>query len=272
MVVDEQSQFDGDARLADAAHPAIQQFQDEGSVAMVRATTSHPYPDVELDRIVALVDNVAPERPVVIDIFSTVSERKHRFDLPIHFEGQHIATNSPANWTETANLQPLGAAHGYEHLWLRSRHAVAEGDSFGFTWLQGNRFYSVISNIDAPSEALFTQLGANDPNFNLRPQHSLLRRVEGVQNATFVSVFESHGEYNGAAEFTVNNKPTISQISFTKKPNAQLVRIKNTSNETFYVAFALESEASAIHQVTVDGNVLSWRGFAAVFNEGGNPI
>lgn len=272
LVVDQTSQFDSNAELADRYFPSIVQFQGDQPIVLIRAETENPYQNVRMERLLALVEDVAEERHLVIDIFSVNSDTKHQFDLPIHFEGHYIAANRQPDWVESDNLRPLGDANGYQHLWLRARHDVAENESFVFTWLTNDRFYSVIATSDAPSQVLFTQLGANDPSFNLRPQSSFIRRVGDEENVTFVSVLESHGEYNGAAEFTVNNKPTIRNIAYFEQDDSQVVRINTTANETYYVAFSRDPNLASKHVVNVDGTSLTWEGYATAFNGKGEQI
>ena len=272
LVVDQTSQFDSNAELADRFFPEVTQFQNEGSVIFVRAATKNPYQDVRLERVLALVDDVAEERHLVVDIFNVESNAAHQFDLPVHYEGQFISTNKAPSFVETGALGPLGEDNGYQHLWLRSRHELRTDETFEFTWLTGNRFYSVIATTDAPSQVIFAQLGANDPDFNLRPQQTFIRRVSNSNNTTFVSVLESHGEYNGAAEFTINNKPTIRAISYFEQDVSQVVRVDTTTDETHYIAFSRTGDDAAWHVLHLDETSLTWEGYAAAFDGEGNQL
>ena len=272
LVVDQTSQFDSDASLADRYFPQVAQFQFDGTVVFIRAVTDNPYRGVRMERLVALVDDIAQERHLVLDVYGVDSKSEHQFDLPIHYEGQFIATNTEPNFVETDALRPLGEANGYQHLWLRARHDLKTDESFEFTWLTENRFYSVIATTDTPSQVLFAQLGANDPNFNLRPQQTLIRRVENSKNTTFVSVLESHGEYNGAAEFTINNKPSIRDVTYFKHDGYQVVRVDSTTEETHYIAFSRKGDEALRHVVHLDETSLEWEGYAAAFDGEGNQL
>ncbi len=272
LVVDQTSQFDSDAGLADRFFPEVTQFQYDGAVVFIRAATENPYQNVRLERLLALVDDVAKERHLVVDIFNVESNVPHQFDLPIHYEGQFISTNTSPSFAETDALRPLGEDNGYQHLWLRARHDLRTDEVFEFTWLTGNRFYSVIATTNAPSQVLFAQLGAHDPNFNLRPQQTFIRRVDNSNDTTFVSVLESHGEYNGAAEFTINNKPTIRDISYFEYDVSQVVRVDTATDETHYIAFTRTDDEAARHVVHLDETSLVWEGYAAAFDGEGNQL
>ena len=272
LVVDETSQFDSNADDADLHYPEVLQFQGDQPIVLIRAGTENPYQDIQMERVLALVENVAEERHLVVDIFSVESTAEHQFDLPVHIEGQYIATNKQPTAVETQALRPLGKKNGYQHLWLRSKQEFASNETFLFTWLTGNRFYSVIALTDSPSEVLFAQLGANDPDFNLRPQQVFIRRVSGAKRTTFLSVLESHGEYNGAAEFTINNKPTITNLTYFEHDASQIVRLQTTADENYYIAFSREGGAESTHVVELDGTSLTWDGYAAVFTGDGDQI
>ena len=272
LVVDETSQFNSNSEVADRYFPEVLQFQGDKPIVLIRASTENPYQDLRMERLFALVEKVADERHLVVDILTVESVNDHQFDLPVHFEGQYIATNKQPNSVKTETLRPLGEKNGYQHLWLRSSQKIASEEPFSFTWLKGNRFYSVITKSNTPSQVLFVQLGANDPDFNLRPQQAFIRRVEDAKQATFVSVLESHGEYNGAAEFTINNKPTIQDITYAEHGSSQVVMVNTAKNETFFIAFSRTRDAKSRHVVEFDGTTLTWDGYAAVFDSEGNQI
>jgi len=49
--------------------------------------------------------------------------------------------------------------------------------------------------------------GANDPNFNLRPDPVLIHRRDGVKSTTFITMIESHGHYSSVTEIPINPYP-----------------------------------------------------------------
>ena len=272
VVVDEQSHFNGNVDEADRFSPSFHQFQDEKDIKLVRSWTTNPYTDIALERVIAFVTGLSPDRYVVVDIFNVQGEKKHTFDLPLHYQGHFLATTNESKTVATEQLQPLGKENGYQHLWQQSEHQVPSQSAFGFTWINHNRFYTVHSWVNQPTKVFFARLGANDPHFNLRSEQVLLRRVEKRKDAVFVSVLETHGEYNGPAEFTKNNQPLIEQISYFEIDSNQVVQIKNAKEQSYFIAFARKSDKQAKHKVKVGDFTLNWEGFAAVFNSNGEQI
>ena len=272
VVVDEQSHFDGDWEVADQFFPTVTQFQNDPSLKLVRAFTENPYKNVKLERLIALVDLVTSEFPLVLDLFTVHGKQNHQFDLPVHFEGHHIFTNTKPSSDFVKSQTPLADENGYQHLWLRARHDLDKDEVFSFTWLNSGRFYSIVSKTNTAGSVLFTQLGANDPNFNLRPQQNFIRRIDGTKHAVFLSVLETHGEYNGAAEFTVNNKPEVSNLSYFEVHDYQVIHLETTAKESYYLAFARNADSRQNHSLTIDKSTprLMWQGIAAIFDDLGN--
>ena len=56
-------------------------------------------------------------------------------------------------------------------------YRAAAGDLFQLTFLKGSRFYTHSALATAPMELVFTETGANDPDFNLRREQALVQRV-----------------------------------------------------------------------------------------------
>ena len=272
MVVDETSHFDGDADLADRHHPTVTQFDVDLDIKLIRGSTNNAYADVSLDRLIALVEGIVAEKSLVVDIYTVKSKDRHQLDLPVHFEGQFIATSSEPHSVAEGQLQPLGEQNGYQHLWQRSHHDVASADSFSVTWLNDGRFYSMILTTDSPTQVLFTQLGANDPNFNLRPQQAFIRRAVNVDSAVFVSVLETHGEYNGTAEYTVNNTPETLKLGYFESDENQVIRLSTVDDDIYYLAFSRTPSFGTQHKLTVDETELTWEGNAAKFDATGKQI
>ena len=167
----------------------------------------------------------------------------------------------------TTNLRPVGIANGYQHLWLRARARVAAGDPFSLTWLTGNRFYTYTTVALADMDVLFTELGANDPNFNLRRQQALLLRVRGAEDHSFISVLEPHGEYNGAEEFTVGSRGTITEIRHHRAGQTDALSFRTASGASRTLLLSYDPDDIAAHSMVVDDNTYSWNGYYALFAE-----
>lgn len=155
--------------------------------------------------------------------------------MPVHYKGQLVDTNFPLT-TERENLRPLGKKNGYQHLWLKARGAPSESLA-QITWLNENgRFYSLSSLVNDKAEVLFTQIGANDPNFNLRTENAFIVRIPGSINYDFVSILEPHGEYNPVKEFTLTSESQVNSLASEYQGNVQLITIHLTGSRSVLLA------------------------------------
>ncbi len=230
LVVDEITHFGGSLKLANDNYPSLEFFDVSNDVSVTSASIDSAYPGVELNRTLALVLIPNSSQRLAIDIFEANSDSKHQYDLPLHYQGQLIDTNVEPDMN-TVKLEPVGAKNGYQHLWLKGL-ATPQGDINKVTWLNKNgRFYTHTSVNRAGQQILFTELGANDPNFNLRRESSFITRVQNVKQHSFVSIVEPHGEYNPSEEFTLEAESKVSTIKYLKKQNVHVLdfEYRNTS-------------------------------------------
>ena len=93
------------------------------------------------------------------------------------------------------------------------------------TWLAGNRFYTYSIQIEEPLQVLFAELGANDPQINLRREQAVILRMRSKGDSTFVSTLEVHGEYDAAEESTIGSKGSIAAIERFGDGDNELVKI-----------------------------------------------
>lgn len=261
LVVDETSHFSGDTSVGDRNHPELLYFANEGALKISAARVDNAYPDVEFVRTMAQVSHKKLTQPIVLDVLTVHSNKAHQLDLPVQYKGHLVETNFTLN-TATQKLAPLGKKFGYEHLWLKAT-AKAEKPLSQITWLHDNgRFYTLSTLAQADMQILFTQIGANDPNFNLRTENAFVLRIPSAKNTAFVSVFEPHGEYNPVSEFTLaansqvkridhQQAGSIDQVSFEFLNGLQLVLLLNN---------AKEFDPKKIHKVKVNGKQYSFSG------------
>ena len=139
----------------------------------------------------------------------------------------------------------MGDANGYEHLWLKGSGNVSD-DLAKVTWLNDNgAFYTQTSIADANETFLFTQTGANDPNFNLRNENAFIRRVKKSRNHTFVSVLESHGEYNPSKEYTLGANSRVTDIEYMQHKNVTLINLAIAGRD-YLIAINEVQQASSL--------------------------
>jgi hypothetical protein len=133
-------------------------------------------------------------------------------------------------------ITALGKKNGYQHLWLTGKATPAEGLA-KITWLNDNgRFYTQTAIVDGKTEALFTRIGANDPNFNLRNESGFIYRKKAAKSHRFVSVLEPHGEYNPSKEFTLSAKSTVSDLRFSLDNNVNVIKVELSSGHRYLLA------------------------------------
>ena len=262
VVVDERSHFDGNWKEGQKFAPKVHFYALDKDIKITSASISQAYQDTHLGRTMAMIKTDELEHPLIIDLFKIRSDSEYQYDLPLHFQGQIISHTVPIE-ANTTTLKPFGDDNGYQYLWERARGPVKEG-LYQVTWLKDDRFYTYSVLGGDKQEMIFTQLGANDPNFNLRPDMSLVQRVTAAQDHTYVSLLETHGEYNGTAEFTNNAKSSVASLSanLNQGPdkNIDVVTIALLNGELIQLAVAHNSDALTKHQLTVGGKSIEWNG------------
>ncbi len=241
LVVDQTSHFNGDWREGQKHAPSVIAFEEVEGIQVAFAEIDTAYEGVNLQRLIAIMP-AANGRDYIIDIMRGLGSREHTFDLPVHFKGQLIETSFGMNHA-TTRLEPLGSDDGYQHLWKRS-----ESDDLNSlqdaSWLLGDQFYTLSFKADRNAKAFFAELGANDPNHNLRHEQALILRAEG-EAVTFVSVYERHGLYDSDNEVTQFDGGSIADIEIdTSSGLSEVTIIPSTGDAvTFKLAASRHTRA-----------------------------
>lgn len=265
LVVDQRSHFGGDAKLAQQFYPQPLVFESNDAIQLSGALVRDAYSGVDFRRTVALLSGVVPDRPIVVDVLNVISATAHQYDLPLHFNGQ-IITASPAFDSHTGILQPLGDANGYQHLWSRASTSIEAKTSFAMTWLNENRFYTYTALAQDGLEVVLAELGANDPNFNLRRQQALILRANNAHGHSFVGALEPHGEYNGPAEYTTSSSGSIADLQRFHKDGTDIIRITTNAGEQHYLGLSYNPNAGIVYKVSADSRVFEWQGYYGFFD------
>lgn len=221
LVVDQTSHFDGDWREAQKHAPSVIDFGPINGVQVAFAEIDTAYEGINLQRLIAIVPDV-DGRDYIVDIMRGLGGEDHTFDLPVHFKGQLIETSFDMVH-ETTKLEPFGTDDGYQHLWKRSESAPLSGLQ-DVSWLLGDQFYTLTFASDLPATAYFTELGANDPDHNLRREQALILRGEGA-SVNFVSVYERHGLYESDNEVTVFDGSSVEAIDISDNSGITTITI-----------------------------------------------
>lgn len=263
LVVDERSHFDGKLKPASKTSAEVVYFSE--ALSAVTAVERHAYKGVAFTRTLALINSSLLDGPLAFDLLSVASKQRHQYDLPLHYHGQitHIS-GTPA--VALNKLEPLGRANGYQHLWKKAEWTPKDGLA-QISWLKDSRFYSVTSLLPKNGQVLFAELGANDPEFNLRRENALVLRQPAQKNAVFLSLLESHGEYNGVREYTLQPTSRIVALALIQEQGAQLAVIDLKDGARLIVAKADSTDSEQSHQVSLEGKPYTWRGHLAIFEE-----
>ena len=264
LVVNEQSHFGGDVKLADQHAPQQLYYTDGSGLQATTATIDSAYPDSKtaFTRTLAMVDVEGLSAPVVIDVVRAKGEGAQQFDLPLHYNGHIMQVGFDAANNVTAR-PVLGKESGYQHIWVDAVGKPAAGKSF-LTWIKDGRFYTYRFVPSEGMEAILAESGANDPNFNLRRQPLIIQRVSGADNATFVSALESHGLYDGATEQTIDSASQVASLKHHSQGAYDLVEITTVAGKTATLAISYDNDVSKTHRANVNGRELVWQGFMAL--------
>ena len=260
VVVDEHSHFNANVKMGNKNHPELLFFETNDNVTISSANINSAYKGVSLTRTMALINIPELEQSLVIDVFDVQSKTKHQYDLPVHYKGHLISTNFDLQ-TQLTSLPVLGEKNGYQHLWLKAQAQPKAGMS-QITWLNVNgRFYTHSSIMDGDASIIFTQIGANDPLFNLRNENAFIARKTKSKNHTFVSVLEPHGEYNPSKEFTLSAVSKVHTLKHYKDKNIDVIELKFLNNKRYLLAFN-----TAKNITTNQSNTFSFNGSDYQFN------
>ena len=264
LVVDETSHFNGDVRIGNQHAPKLGTFIDDENVTLTSAEIETAYDDVRMDRSVAIIKDSAFDGPVIIDLVEAHSENPHSYDLPFHYNGHLIETNFGVKADPTSRA-PLGDKNGYQYLWKLAEASPVDGLS-QVTWLLDRKFYSVSSAVPAGTKVVFTQVGANDPNFNLKNEPGFMLRAKTNDGISIISVIEPHGDYNPTVEYTLGSHSQVKSVSHFEVGANEYIQIETKDGERVGLGLAGDANPELTHTVDVNGESVSWTGAYKLFH------
>jgi oligo-alginate lyase len=171
----------------------------------------------------------------------------------------------------TDERHTVGKKAGYQHLWLEAeaknfkQKMVKNGQNTEgvatVTFLTGNRYYSISTTADTAIEILFTRIGANDPNFNLRNEAGFLIRKK-AQNQVFASIIEPHGNYDGKNENSTISESQVERLTVLQDDEkSTVVAVRFKKGKDYLLCLANDTaDKTAAHSVVVEGKTISWTG------------
>ena len=203
LVVDCKSHYGGKIKQSSEHSPEILSSNVENpDFQYVSATDANAYSGVAMSRWLAYARIPFLEHPLILDVLKAESDEPHHYDLPFHYNGHMVSLNVPYTRSEQA-MYPLGEEKGYRHLWLEAEAEGAEGTT-SYSWMLGNRMYSLSTATTSRTQIKLVRTGANDPDFNLRSEPAVIIREEGCTDHVFASCIETHGKFDMQTEQAVN--------------------------------------------------------------------
>lgn len=264
LVVDEASHFGGDTKTGNKYAPNLGVFADSGDLKITTAEIDTAYPGVSISRTMAMVRDAAFQQPIVIDLVKARSDAAHQYDLPFYYNGQLTETNFELT-AFTTSRAPLGSGNGYQYLWTVGQGKAMAGLS-QITWLLDRTFYTVTSSVPEGTEVIFTEIGANDPNFNLRREPAFILRATSGDGISLASVIEPHGEYNPIVEYTVNSHSNVKSVTQFAAANADYILVETADGQSVGLGISGASAPEKNHTVQVNGKAMTWTGPYQIFH------
>ncbi len=258
VVADEKSQFGANVEESEKYHPELL-FSDfeNPSCQIIAASDSNSYSGITLQRTLTRIE--INGREFLVDLFRVENQSKANYDLPFYYNGQIISTNFKYE-KELSSKKAIGSRNGYEHLWLDAK-APSVNQTASITFMKDKYFYTLSILGDKQTDLLFTSLGANDPNFNLRQESGILVRQNQSSSHSFVTVLESHGDYDPGNEIVQNSAGSVKNLELVSAGNTcSLIRISLIDGTIVNMGIAHGPDPEKIHTIRAGSDNFSWKG------------
>ncbi len=259
-VINQTSHYEASVKLAEQAHPSLYHADvGEQNVQMVSAREEQAYDDVNLHRTLFLITDDDLTGPVFLDIMQINSHETVSIDMPLWFVGHHMQSSFNCPKTTDA-LSTLGTDNGYQHIWQEAA-CTAGNDNIHFNWFGNEQFYTLHSASNPNDSILMGRLGANDPNYNLRPDPVLIHRRTDVTQSTFVNLIESHGAYSRVTEIPNSPYAQIKNLELIYQDESYVIVSFATTQQEWELKLSLQnSDTTRKHVVDHGGDKYEWQG------------
>jgi oligo-alginate lyase len=259
VVIDQISHFNGDYAIAVHEHSDPVSFDvSDPNFQIVRAKDSNAYEGSQMLRTMIMVDDASLPNPLIVDLFSVISDSVHQYDLAFQYQDHLLKTN--IKFDTDGMRKTLGEGHGYQHLW---EEGIGHLDSSGyqFSWFREDHFYTLTSASDTKDQCILGRLGANDPNFNLRRDGVLIHRKSNKSTVLFANVIEAHGEYSRVTEVALRPYPKVQKLEILRHDAAySVVQLSFLEDHSWIIAVAHDPSASSHHELKIGNEIIEWIG------------
>ncbi len=260
LVQNQASQFQGEYNIGSKYHSNKYIFSVENDdVQITSAKEENAYPGTKLHRTFVVFQDPDYGNPFVLDILRVESEKTNQYDLPLYYLGHIMQTSF--KYFKTDVPQILGKASGYQHLY-KEASAISDGNNIKLNWLLNNKFYTYSAITSKNDEIILARIGANDPEYNLRQEPSMILRKKNVKDVVFASVIESHGTYNPVSELAINAYSNIEKISVefnSADYTAVKIETKNQKSKIFIISNQ-NNNKNTEHKLTINNKEYTWKG------------
>jgi hypothetical protein len=260
LVQNETSQFKGEYDIGSKHHSNKYVFSvaDE-NFQVASAKEENAYPGTKLHRTMVTIKDEDHKTPYILDIMRVSSDKSNQYDLPFYFLGHIMQTDF--EYTKLSTPEILGKSDGYQHLYKEASGSV-KGGNIKLNWLLNNKFYTYTALTDPKDQVIIGRIGANDPEFNLRNEQTLIIRKKNAKNTVFASIIESHGTYSPVSELALNAYSNIKNIAVvydTYDYTAVQINTKNDKSKVFIISNENNDKESE-HKLTINNKEYTWRG------------
>ncbi len=260
IIQNETSHFKGKYEIGSRHHSELYFYDDTNSEAqVVSATESNAYPGTELQRTMAMIKNRNFSKRFLLDILKVRSDTKNQYDLPFYFMGQVLQVNF--DYDTPSTLSALGKKNGYQHLYVEGQGSPG-ADNTKFSWMGHGKFYTLTAVTEDSDELLFTRIGANDPEFNLRRDAAFMLRRKAAGDTIFATVVEPHGSYSPVSELALDSNSNIAALNVVHDDeNYTAVAIEDLEGHTsVFILANTDASVTTKHQLKIDGRKYHWAG------------
>lgn len=260
LIQNETSHFNGKYDIGSKHHSEQYVFNAEAENFQVASAKEYnAYPGTKFHRTMVTIKDEDYENPYVLDIMRVASETKNQYDLPFYYLGQIMQTNF--EYSKFSVPEILGNKNGYQHLY-KEAIASSNGENIKLNWLLNNKFYTYSAVTSVNDDIILGRIGANDPDYNLRNEPTLIIRKKNVKDALFVSTIESHGTYSPVSEFAVNTYSNIKAISIVHNSKDYTgIQIEMKSGKIKLFIISNETNDKDIeHKLIINNKEHAWEG------------
>jgi hypothetical protein len=260
LVINQASQYSASVKKSEKTYPTLYCFDNTNpQTKIVSAIEEKAYSGVHQQRVLILHADEEFDEPIMIDFFICNSDNEVTYNLPLWFKGHHMQSNFDCS-KNLSEMKPIGDAYGYQHIWQESV-CPTEGDNYKFNWFGNERFYTVTGINEDGDNIIMGRAGANDPNYNLRPDPVMIHERKSSGHSIFYNIIESHGRYNRTTEIPKDPYAQIESVNIIHSEENYVIANFSNDNSTWEICLSTnDNNPESNHEVSVGKSLYEWHG------------